>query len=190
MILEIAETETPLGAVTIAVDGDRLRALCFSDYWPEVRKSLERWHGRLELSRAVDPAGVATRLRRYFDGDLAATLEIRVDPSGTDFQKRVWSALRKLPAGQTASYRELARSIGHPEAVRAVGAANGSNPIWLVIPCHRVIASDGTLGGYGGGLDRKRWLLEHEGALERSPQLTLQPTSGEARKPCRASQSA
>ncbi len=182
MRLEIAEAATPLGAVTIAVEGEGLRGLCFSDYWDEVRRSLERWHGKLELALAVDPAGVATRLRRYFDGDLAAIEEIRVDPSGTAFQKRVWSALRKLPVGRTASYRDLARSIGHPEAVRAVGAANGSNPIWLVVPCHRAIASDGTLGGYGGGLDRKRWLLEHEGALERSGQLTLEPRSGEAKK--------
>ncbi len=182
MRLEIAETVTPLGTVTIAVDGERLRGLCFSDYWHEVRRSLERWRGRLELGRATDPAGVGTRLRRYFDGDLAAIEEICVDPSGTEFQRRVWSALRKIPAGRTASYRELAMSIGHPEAVRAVGAANGSNPIWLVVPCHRVIASDGTLGGYGGGLDRKRWLLEHERALERSGQLTLEPRSGEAKK--------
>jgi methylated-DNA-[protein]-cysteine S-methyltransferase len=108
-------------------------------------------------------AEVLERLRRYFDGDIAALDEIAVDPVGTPFQRRVWTALRDVRAGTTTSYSELARRIGTPNAVRAVGAANGANPIPIVIPCHRVIGADGRLVGYGGGLDRKRWLLAHEG---------------------------
>ena len=103
------------------------------------------------------------RLRRYFDGELDALDDIAVDPAGTPFQLRVWTALRDVRAGTTTSYSALARHIGTPNAVRAVGAANGANPIPIIIPCHRVIGADGRLVGYGGGLDRKRWLLAHEG---------------------------
>ena len=119
-------------------------------------------------------AKTAARLRAYFDGDLAALEGLPVDPQGTDFQKRVWKALLEIPAGKTWSYLQLARRVGsHP---RAVGGANGANPITLVIPCHRVIAHDGTLGGYGGGLDRKRWLISHERA-QRQPELELRPAA-------------
>ncbi len=104
-------------------------------------------------------------LLRYFDGDLRAIDTLPCDPGGTPFQARVWKALRTIPVGTTWSYGELARRLGDPKAVRAVGFANGSNPIAVVIPCHRVIGSNGTLVGYGGGLERKRWLLGHEGAL-------------------------
>ncbi|MBW7935431.1 MAG: methylated-DNA--[protein]-cysteine S-methyltransferase, partial [Gemmatimonadaceae bacterium] len=86
-------------------------------------------------------------------------------PTGTAFQQRVWKALREVPFGKTASYGDIARRIGNPKGVRAVGLANGRNPISIVVPCHRVIGSDGSLTGYGGGLDRKQWLLRHEGAL-------------------------
>ena len=108
---------------------------------------------------------VGARLRAYFAGDLGALAEIPVEPAGTAFQQKVWAALREIPPGRTAAYHELARRVRSPEAARAVGAACGANPIWIVIPCHRVIAAGGGLGGYGGGLRRKRWLLEHEGAL-------------------------
>lgn len=107
----------------------------------------------------ADP-GIAARIRAYFDGDLAALEDLRVEPDGTPFQKRVWTALREIPVGRTWSYRQLAERVG--SHARAVGGANGSNPIALVIPCHRVIAADGTLCGYGAGLGRKRWLLAHE----------------------------
>jgi methylated-DNA-[protein]-cysteine S-methyltransferase len=102
---------------------------------------------------------------RYFGGDLRALDAVPCDPGGTPFQARVWKALRTIPVGTTWSYGALARRIGDPKAVRAVGFANGSNPIAVVIPCHRVIGSNGTLVGYGGGLERKHWLLAHEGAL-------------------------
>jgi methylated-DNA-[protein]-cysteine S-methyltransferase len=103
-------------------------------------------------------------LSRYFGGELDAIESVGVELNGTEFQKRVWQALRRIPAGSTLSYAEVARRIGDRTAVRAVGAANGANPVAIVVPCHRVIGSDGALTGYGGGLDRKRWLLEHEHA--------------------------
>jgi methylated-DNA-[protein]-cysteine S-methyltransferase len=109
---------------------------------------------------------VAEALRRYFAGDLAAFDGLAIDPlGGTPFQREVWAALREIPAGRTASYADIAERIGRPRAVRAVGAANGQNPVAIAIPCHRVIGRDGTLTGYGGGLPRKEWLLRHEGVL-------------------------
>ena len=106
-------------------------------------------------------------LTRYFKDGTDAFDEIPIDPEGTDFQLCVWKALRKIPHGKTRSYGEIARAIGRPKAVRAVGAANGSNPVAIVVPCHRVIGSNGTMSGYGGGLEKKEWLLRHEGVTER-----------------------
>jgi methylated-DNA-[protein]-cysteine S-methyltransferase len=101
----------------------------------------------------------------YFDGQIDALEDVPWATAGTDFQQKVWSALCEIPAGETWSYGQLARHIGSPRAVRAVGLANGSNPVAIVVPCHRVIGADGTLTGYGGGLERKEWLLKHEGAI-------------------------
>lgn len=115
----------------------------------------------------ADPHGLTTAIAAYFSGDLHAIDEISVATAGTAFQRTVWRALRDIPCGTTISYGELARRIGKPDAVRAVGTANGANPIGVVVPCHRVIGANGTLTGYGGGLHRKRWLLDHE----RTPRL-------------------
>ena len=115
--------------------------------------------GSEELPTSDDPAGVLSRLRAYFAGARAATDTIAVDLGGTEFQRRVWSKLREIPCGRTLSYGDLAAAIGAPKAVRAVGAANGANPASIVVPCHRVIGSHGALVGYGGGIERKRWLL-------------------------------
>ena len=106
---------------------------------------------------------VAAELEAYWCHQLT-DVDVPLQPAGTPFQQRVWAALRTIPYGTTWSYRELAEQIGAPTAVRAVGAANGRNPVWLVIPCHRVIGSNGALTGYAGGLDVKRWLLDHERA--------------------------
>jgi methylated-DNA-[protein]-cysteine S-methyltransferase len=152
MPTEPALVESPLGPIAIALDRDQLCALEFDDSDPDRPRP-----------RATGP--VADRLRAYFAGDLDALDSIPVAPAGTAFQLRVWQALRRIPAGRTRSYQEIAAEIGAPAAIRAVGAANGKNPISLVIPCHRVIASTGKLHGYGGGLWRKEWLLRHEGAL-------------------------
>jgi methylated-DNA-[protein]-cysteine S-methyltransferase len=154
-VLVSASLPTPTGVVEIAIDGDALVALEFVD----------GSDAPASLSPAEDPAGILERLRRYFDGDVHAIddVPVRFD-RGTAFQHEVWTALRTIPVGETISYAELARRVGRPSAFRAVGSANGQNPVGVVVPCHRVIASDGTLGGYAGGLDRKRWLLAHEGA--------------------------
>jgi methylated-DNA-[protein]-cysteine S-methyltransferase len=105
-------------------------------------------------------------MRRYFKGDIAVLSNLPVATSGTPFQTNVWKALRKIKDGTAISYAELARRIGKPRAVRAAGLANGRNPVSIVVPCHRVIGSDGSLTGYGGGLPRKQWLLQHEGVLQ------------------------
>src|SRR5437773_135061 len=151
-----------------AVRAGRLWALDFAESWPRRRAALGRRFPRVELRAAADPAGLVTRLERYFAGDIAALARIPVDLEGTPFQRRVWNALRQIPPGRTASYGELARAVGAPGAARAVGAANRSNPVAIVIPCHRVIGADGCLTGYAGGLGRKQWLLAHESA-RRSP---------------------
>jgi len=164
MTLDVAEFHSPIGALVVAARDGKLCALEFVARWPRRRRALARRFGSLEIRRSADPAGAVTALRSYFAGYRDALARVAVDPDGTDFQRRVWAALGRIPAGETRSYRELAAEIGAPAAVRAVGAANGANPVALVIPCHRVIAADGTLGGYAGGLRRKRWLLAHEGA--------------------------
>ncbi len=107
---------------------------------------------------------VEAQLKEYFAGT-RTTFELPLEPHGTDFQLSVWELLRKIPYGVTTSYGELARRLGDPKATRAVGAANGANPIPIIVPCHRVVGSKGELTGFGGGIERKRWLLEHEGAL-------------------------
>jgi methylated-DNA-[protein]-cysteine S-methyltransferase len=115
-------------------------------------------------SRPAATGGCAGRLHAYFEGALDALDAVLVDPGGTPFQRQVWSALRTIPPGTTVTYTTLAKRLGQPRAIRAVGLANSRNPISLVIPCHRVIGAGGHLTGYGGGIWRKRWLLEHEGA--------------------------
>jgi methylated-DNA-[protein]-cysteine S-methyltransferase len=163
--LFVTELETPEGAITFARRGERLVALCFKDHWPRLKRELEKRFGALELVPDAKGGRAGLALRRYLGGDLTALDALEVDTQGTPFQERVWSRLRQIPAGATWSYAELARAIGRPSAVRAVAGANAKNPVSVVVPCHRVIAADGKLSGYGGGVPRKRWLLTHEGAL-------------------------
>jgi len=164
MTLEIAEFHSPIGTIVLAVRDGTLTALVFEEGWPDRRARLVKRFGDVDLRGAADPAGVSGRLAAYFAGDLGALDAIPVDPGGTPFQRRVWAALRTIPAGETVSYQTLARRIGAPTAVRAVGAANSDNPVGIVVPCHRVIGADGSLTGYAGGIERKRWLLTHERA--------------------------
>jgi methylated-DNA-[protein]-cysteine S-methyltransferase len=156
------EIRSPVGALTIAERGERLCLLHFGSLDDNVLTSFERWYPREPRERRPIPS-IAAALRRYFEGDIHAIDTIGVELNGTDFQKAVWTALRRIPVGTTISYSTLAKRIGHSSAVRAVGTANGANPVAIVVPCHRVIGADGSLTGYGGGLDRKRWLLSHEG---------------------------
>jgi methylated-DNA-[protein]-cysteine S-methyltransferase len=164
MRLDLSNHESPLGDLIAAWNADRLCALAFTEHWPIVERALTRRGLGISTGTAARRP-LQQRLDGYFAGVLDALDDLPIDPHGTDFQRAVWSALRSIRAGGTVSYGELARRIGAPTAVRAVGAANGANPIWLVIPCHRAIGADGRLTGYAGGLERKRWLLEHEGAI-------------------------
>ena len=164
MKLKMDEIETPIGTLRVAAFEGGLCAVGFADRWAAVATALQRRFGEVCLERQADPGGAMSRLAAYFAGDLSALDELRVDAGGTAFQRKVWSVLRTIPAGRTASYSDVARAIGSRAALRAVGAANGSNPISIVVPCHRVIRADGSLCGYGGGLERKRWLLQHERA--------------------------
>jgi len=161
--LSTATVDTPLGPVLLVARGRRLCALDFAARRQHTMRDLRRRFGAVTLVPAANPAGAARALRQYFQGRLDALDAVAVDLDGTPFQRRVWSALRRIPPGRTLSYTQLAAQVGRPRAVRAVGTANGRNPVSLVVPCHRVIAAGGGLGGYGGGLDRKRWLLAHEG---------------------------
>lgn len=178
--LDWTRLDSPVGPLLLVADGDTLLACEFdskADRIDALKVRLERALGAHELREQADPAGAATRLARYFGGDVRALEGQPVRLLGTPFQDIVWRALLDIPVGQTRSYGQLAATLGAPEASRAVGAANGANPIALFVPCHRVIASDGTLHGYGGGLDRKAWLLKHEGARfagsDPAPQLEL-----------------
>jgi methylated-DNA-[protein]-cysteine S-methyltransferase len=163
--LTLDRVPTPIGEALVCTDETRaLRILYFADRDDHMRRTLRRLYGSLEPEPGRAPDEIRQALQAYFAGELAALERVAWRIGGTDFQRRVWTALAEIPAGQTRSYGEQAARIGHPTAVRAVGLANGANPISLVLPCHRVIGRDGSLTGYGGGLERKRWLLEHEGA--------------------------
>ena len=164
MRIDQATLLSPIGPLAFAVAGGTLLRLDLRGDAVRLRRDVEGRFGGVTIHECEDPGGVASRLERYFRGDLKALEEVAVDPGGTDFQRDVWLKLREIPAGRTWSYADLARAVGRPAAVRAVGAANGANPIPLVLPCHRVIGTDGRLTGYGGGLPRKEWLLHHEGA--------------------------
>ncbi|HEY3888967.1 MAG TPA: methylated-DNA--[protein]-cysteine S-methyltransferase [Caulobacteraceae bacterium] len=167
LVLKRELIATPIGVVVLLTDArGRVRALDWDDHAPRMRRLLRLHHGRdgVVLSDAGGPSSARAALEAYFAGDLTALDGLEVETAGTPFQRTVWAALRRIPAGRTLSYGALAAQIGKPTAVRAVGLANGANPIGVVVPCHRVIGADGSLTGYGGGLRRKRWLLEHEGA--------------------------
>lgn len=157
----IERTPSPLGDILLVGDGDALVSLDFADCEERMETLLARRFGDVRPEqRTGSPAAQA--VRAYFAGDFAALDAVDVAPRGTEFQQQVWRELRRVPAGTTISYGELAARIGRPAASRPVGTANARNPIALIVPCHRVVGSDGSLTGYAGGLERKRWLLRHE----------------------------
>lgn len=168
LTLDLSRLESPIGVVLAATDATgALRFLDWEDSAARCRPLLDRLYRaeggiRFDERRGAAKA-VTERLRAYFAGEFAAIDSIPVASAGTPFQRKVWSVLRKIPPGRTWTYAALAARVGRPAAVRAAGAANGLNPISIVVPCHRVIGSDGSLTGYGGGLARKAWLLRHEG---------------------------
>lgn len=158
-----ARLATPLGELCLVTDGaDVLRALEWTACADRLAASLARRSPQVDLVETAADGPVAAALRAYFAGAVHAIDRLVVAPSGTPFQLRMWQALRAIPAGQRVSYGAFAAALGHPRAARAVGAANGANPISIVIPCHRLVGRDGTLTGYAGGLARKDWLLRHE----------------------------
>jgi O-6-methylguanine DNA methyltransferase len=157
---------SPIGTILLVSDGAALRALDFLEYAERMHRLLRRQCGSYALADGPVPGAVRRGLEAYFAGDLAALDTVPVRTSGSAFQERVWAALRGIPAGTTTTYGRLAAVIGMPTASRAVGLANGANPVAIVVPCHRVIGADASLTGYGGGLPRKAWLLRHERANE------------------------
>jgi methylated-DNA-[protein]-cysteine S-methyltransferase len=164
---------TPIGVLVLLQDADgALRVLDWADHDERMHRLLRLHYGDggFAIVDGAPGASPAVRaLERYFAGDLGALDALSVATGGSPFQRGVWRALRDVPPGTTVSYAELARRVGRPTAFRAVGLANGANPIGVVVPCHRVVGSDGSLTGYGGGVERKRWLLAHEGALPAAP---------------------
>ncbi|MEP6652718.1 MAG: methylated-DNA--[protein]-cysteine S-methyltransferase [Myxococcales bacterium] len=167
--LLLDELDTPIGRLALLADEEgRLRALWFTEGHARMERQLRPYaavgahRAAPALVPARNPGGLTAAVAAYFEGDLSALDGLPVEADGTPFQRAVWGALREIPCGATRSYGEIARRIGNPAAVRAVGLANGANPVGIVVPCHRVIGANGTLTGYGGGIERKRWLLAHE----------------------------
>jgi methylated-DNA-[protein]-cysteine S-methyltransferase len=164
--LTLDRIETPIGTALVVTDAKGvLRAFNWTDYEPQMMAWIAKRYPKAKLAEGEGPLRPA--FAAYFAGQVDAFAQVAWEGVGTAFQRKVWQALCDIPAGETISYATLAQRIGRPTAVRAVGLANGSNPVALIVPCHRVIGSNGSLTGYGGGLHRKRWLLEHEGAKAR-----------------------
>lgn len=165
----IGQLETPVGtALLVTDDGGFLRALDWSDCEARMHRLLRRHYGEFVLNNSGVPQAIRRALTRYFAGELDQLCAIRWRTNGTAFQRGIWTALASIPAGETSSYGAFATRLNMPNAARAVGLANGANPVSVVVPCHRLIGADGSLTGYGGGLARKQWLLAHEGAFKKT----------------------
>ena len=156
--MKTAVIETPVGILELKGDAEGLASVLFKDEENVISKKIPN-----ELQEAVN------QLHQYFEGK-RKEFNLKLSPNGTDFQKKVWKQLQEISFGKTASYQQMANQLGDPKVIRAAASANGKNPISIIIPCHRVIGSDGSLTGYAGGLHRKKWLLEHESP---SPQQSL-----------------
>ena len=177
--LVIDRLDTPIGPALLAVDeGGYLRAFDWEDYGGRQIKLLARFSRGAPSTAGAAPAAMRKAIADYFDGDLGALCAVPWRTGGTEFQLKCWQALCAIPAGSTSSYGEQAVRIGRPKAMRAVGLANGCNPVGVVVPCHRVIGANGSITGYGGGLWRKRWLLRHEGAGFRDDVDVLEARGG------------
>jgi methylated-DNA-[protein]-cysteine S-methyltransferase len=161
--LLIDKIPSPLGVLLIVSDGERLCALDYADYEQRMLKLLRARYALAPLRNAKNPGGVSHLIRSYLAGDVSCIDAIPINTSGTPFQQQVWSALRAIPPGTVMTYGEMAEKLGRPTAYRAVGMTNALNPIAIVVPCHRLVGANGSLTGYAGGLERKRWLLAHEG---------------------------
>lgn len=165
MQFELERVPCSIGTMLLITDREAcVRALDWSDYEPRMHRLLDLHYGakRWSLRARTEPSHARAELERYLAGELTAIDGLRVETGGTPFQREVWARLRAIPAGSTATYGQLAHELGRPTSARAVGMANGANPVGVVVPCHRVIGANASLTGYAGGLDRKRWLLAHE----------------------------
>ena len=163
MRLQLERWASPVGELLLVSDEDgMLRGLEFAENEERLRRLLHRSYGQMSIEDGHAPESLKKALTSYFEGDIDALSQVPTAAAGTPFQREVWAALRKIPAGTTMSYGQLAAKLDRRGASRAVGAANGANPIPIVVPCHRVIGADGSLTGFGSGLPLKRWLLDHE----------------------------
>jgi methylated-DNA-[protein]-cysteine S-methyltransferase len=157
------EQDHAIGPIHIVAEGKTLLAMEFGDVEHRLMPMLRARYGAdIRLEAVDDLHEIVATIRAYFDGDIHAIDALAVDGGGTEFQRQAWDALRSIPPGEVRTYGQMAALLGRPKAARAVGAANALNPISLVVPCHRLIGSNGALTGYGGGIERKRWLLAHE----------------------------
>lgn len=165
MEFEVEEFASPIGPLMLVSGGGLVRALEFEGYQERLERLLAaHWGGPVRLGPQPRASDFRRHVEDYFLGDLHAVDSIPVETGGTEFQRIVWRALRSIPPGHTSSYGALAARIGRPKAVRAVGVANSRNPVAIIVPCHRVVGANGSLTGYAAGLERKEWLLQHEGA--------------------------
>ncbi len=162
MRLMVDEIESPLGTIRVVTESGIVCAVDYDDCHERMTRLLRNHYGLFEMIPSSMMSDAAIRLRAFFDGDVGAIESVKVSTNGTAFQKQVWSVLRSIPLGTTATYAWVANQIGNPKACRAVGLANGANPISVIVPCHRVIGANTKLVGYAGGLPRKEWLLHHE----------------------------
>ncbi|QWA09155.1 methylated-DNA--[protein]-cysteine S-methyltransferase [Sodalis ligni] len=181
MKMLLSHVASPLGSMLLVIDAQQIvRALDFEDYKARLHRGLREHYGDVELMEIPAPTEIVWALDRYFAGELEALDVLRTKTNGTELQRRVWAALRRIPTATTTTYGRLAKGLGFddPRAAIDVGAANGANPIAIIVPCHRVIAGNGDLKGYAWGLHRKRWLLEHERAMapeSEEPHTTMLP---------------
>jgi methylated-DNA-[protein]-cysteine S-methyltransferase len=175
MKMFLSQLDSPLGAMLLVTDAQQVvRALDFADHKARLHRSLREHYGEVELVETSALAEIADALARYFDSELEALNALRTETAGSELQRRVWAALRRIPAGMITTYGRLAKELGFDDP----RAANGANPIAIIVPCHRVIASNGDLKDYAWGVHRKRWLLEHEMAMtsrEKKPQTAMLP---------------
>jgi len=160
--LLLSHVASPIGTIVLVTDGEALRALEFLDHEARMRRLLRQQYGSYALTPIRDAGEPRRGIEAYFDGDVAALDRLAVRTAGTEFQRLVWTALRRIPPGTTTTYGQLAARIRRAKASRAVGLANGANPVAIAVPCHRVVGADASLTGYGGGLERKAWLIAHE----------------------------
>jgi methylated-DNA-[protein]-cysteine S-methyltransferase len=150
--MDICHIKTPLGIATITGDENGISQISIS--------------GEILISASIPTSlqNAVFQLEEYFDGN-RQTFNLKLNPKGTPFQQKVWQELLNIPFGKTCSYMDIAKKLGDPKSIRAAATANGKNPLWIIIPCHRVIGSEGSLTGYAGGLWRKKWLLDHENPI-------------------------